>query len=179
MRTGLAAAVVLALSGVSMAGAAGDLTVDVVTRATELNPRNGELAALTDGRIPETDPDAPAFGWGAGGFLVVEWPQPVLLVKIRFCLGQMDRCAYYGYLGGSFNSTGQRIGVNPPLYSREAVPRVTSGWFEVAIPEPGLIDNLGIQFTGATQLFEVEFVGPDGTAVRPASLGLVKRQYGR
>jgi hypothetical protein len=175
----LAVAVLLVVCGATVAGAGADLTVDAVTRATENNPRVGGLDALTDGRIPETDPEAPAFGWSGGGLLAIDWPQPVLLEKIRFYLGQTDRCAYYGYLGGSFNSAGQRVGVDVPLYSREAVPRIASGWFDITIPEPQLIDNMGIQFTGTTQLYEVQFIGPDGTAVRPTSLGLLKQGRGR
>ena len=50
-----------------MVGSAGaqDLTVDAVTRATELNPTTGCVAVLTDGRTPDTDENTPAFGWEA------------------------------------------------------------------------------------------------------------------
>ena len=54
-----------------------------------------------------------------------------------------------------------------------------SGWFEVAIREPVPIDNMGIQFTGGALLYEIQFLGPDGTAVTPTSLGLVKQSHGR
>ena len=56
MRTRAAIVSVLVLTAGATAGAAGDLTVDAVTRATELNPSVGSLTALTDGRVPETDP---------------------------------------------------------------------------------------------------------------------------
>lgn len=157
-----------------------DLTVDAVTRATVLNPSTGDVAALTDGRLPDTDPTAPAFGWPVAGFLVVEWPQPVLVEQVRVYLGEMDRYAVYGYLGGSFNDTGQRVGVQTPAYSREGLwPGVEAGWFDMPIPAPVEIDNMGIQFTGGARIYEIQFVGPHGTVIAPASLGEIKRAYAR
>ena len=70
---------------------AADLTVDAVTRATELNPNTGNVAVLIDGLTPDTDPQAAAFGWNVAGFLVVEWTHPVILEKIRVYLGDIDR----------------------------------------------------------------------------------------
>jgi len=179
MFLGAVAATVVLAAGLVPA-VAQDLTVDVVTRATELNPRTGDVAALTDGRLPDTDPAAPAFGWPTAGFLVVEWPQPVQLAKIRLYLGEMDRYAYYGYLGGTFNSTGQRIGETVPVYTREGLwPGLATGWFDIDIAATAQIDNMGIQFTGGAVIYEIQFVGPNGTLVRPSSLGLIKQELGR
>jgi len=156
-----------------------DLTVDAVTRATELNPSVGDIAVLTDGITPDQDAQAAAFSWPVAGFLVVEWPHPVVLEKIRVYLGDIDRYAYYGYLGGAFNNTGQRSGGSTPVYNREGLGPGTEGWFDIPITATAPIDNMGIQFTGGATLYEIQFIGPEGTAVQPATLGLIKRRLTR
>ena len=159
-----------------------DLTPDAVTRATTLNPWTGDLAALTDGRTPDNDPDAPAFEWRAIGLLAVEWPKPVSLATIRVYLGEMERYAVYGYLGGHFTETGQRVDVETPVYSQEGlVPIDATGWYDIPCVRPlpcppeAQVDNIGFQVIGGATLYEIQFLGSDGTCIQTTTFGAIKR----
>lgn len=167
---------VLLLSGPLSAGS--DLTVDAVTRATTLNPSVGDLAVLTDGKTPDQDPNAAAFSWSSMGLLAVEWPAPVQVAAIRVYLGEMQRYAVYGYVGGRFTDTGQRVEVETPVFSKEGlVPLDAVGWYEIRLPADKVVDNLGIQLVGTTVLYEIQFLGPGGTAILDASFGIIKRAF--
>ena len=172
------ASVILAAWLAAPGWAATDLTVDAVTRATTLNPSVGEVAALTDGRTPDQDPEAPAFSWSSIGLLAVGWPSPVHVATLRIYVGQMQRYAVYGYLGGSYTDTGQRLDVETPVYSKEGiVPLDANGWYEIPLPADQAVDNLGLQLIGSATLYEFQFLGPDGTAVQATSFGIVKKRF--
>ncbi len=152
-----------------------DLTADAVTAATTLNPVVGEVGALFDGRTPDTDPAAPNVMWGGAGLLRVSWPRPVALAKIRVYMGLMERYTVYGYLGGSFSDTGQRQGVEEPLWAVSGLaPLEENLWFDLPCRPDLPIDNLGLSMSGRATLYEVRFLGPDGTAVTPTSYAWVK-----
>lgn len=152
-----------------------DLGVDVVTRATTLNPVEGDVAVLTDGLTPENAPDAAVVHWSGVGMLRVEWPETVPLATIRIYAGLAERYSMYAYIGGSFDTSGQRVEVQEPIYVREGLaPLDTDIWFEIAC-DPGVpIDNLGLIFVGNSVIYEIQFLGPAGTAIEPASLGALK-----
>lgn len=156
--------------------AAPDLTPDAVTRATTLNPSIGDVAWLTDGRTPDSDSGALPFEWVAAGLVAVAWPEPIHLATIRVYLGDMERYAVYGYLGGSFTENGQRVDVETPAYSKEGlVPIDAGGWFDIPCRSDVLIDNIGFQVIGGAVLYEMQFLGPDGTAIEPTTFGALKR----
>ncbi|MFH1570079.1 MAG: hypothetical protein ABIL09_18955 [Gemmatimonadota bacterium] len=178
MKTG--ALLIAALLAAGTPGAATDLTPDAMTRATTLNPSEGDVACLTDGRTPDTDPGATAFSWDSVGLLVVEWEAPVSLTSVRMYLGLVNQYAVYTYLGGRFDEHGQREGEAVPTYTRNGiVPFDATGWYEVTMPSDARIDNLGLQVINGAMLYEVQFIGPGGTPVTPTSLGLVKRSFSR
>jgi len=153
-----------------------DLTVDAVTRATTANPMVGDVASLTDGRTPDDDPEAPAVEWSGVGLLIVAWPQPVRLATIRMYVVNVDRYGVYGYLGGSYTDTGQRLEVDTPAFLREGlVPVDVEGWYSITCDPEVSIDNLGLQVLGSALVYEVQFLGPDGTAIQSASFGTIKR----
>jgi hypothetical protein len=165
---------------VASLGTAQDLTLDAVTRATTLNPSTGAVAVLHDGRTPDLDPTAPAFTWESTGLFAVSWDHPVQVAALRVYLGEMQRYAVYGYLGGRFTDTGQRVDVETPVFSREGlVPIDAAGWYEIALPGDRAVDNLGIQVIGSAILYEIQLVGPAGTAVELSSLGLIKKDFAR
>ena len=152
-----------------------DLGVDVVTRATTLNPMEGDVAVLTDGLTPENAADAAAVRWSGVGMLRVEWPETVPLATIRVYAGLAERYSMYAYVGGSFNVQGQRLEVLDTTYTREGLaPLDENIWFEIACDPEVPIDNLGLIFVGNSVIYEIQFLGPAGTAIEPASLGLLK-----
>jgi hypothetical protein len=177
MSLGRTAACLLAIIMVAGSAGAMDLTLDAVTRATELNPSVGDVSALTDGRTYATDQEAPTFGWDVAGLLAVMWPEPIMLERVRVYLGYMDRYAVYAFLGGSYSTTGQRIGVETPAFSREGLGHDEEGWVDIVISGAEPIDNIGIQFSGGAALYEIQFIGPDATVIEPASLGFIKRRH--
>lgn len=152
--------------------------MDAVTRATTLNPSIGDPAALTDGRTPDLDADAPAFEWLGLGLLAVAWPQPMVVTTLRVYLGYMDRYTVLGFVGGNYTETGRRVDVETPVYSRDGiVTAAASGWYEIRLPSEQAIDNLGFQVTGGAILYEIDFLGADGTTISFASFGTVKRLF--
>ena len=153
-----------------------DLSVDAVTRATTLNPMKGDVAVLTDGITPETDPQAGAVEGGGVGLLRVEWPRLVSLATIRIYAGLAERYSVLGYAGGTFNDQGQREEVETPAYSVEGLaPLDANIWFDIPCRPDIPIDNLGLVFVGTSIIYEVQFIGPIDTAVEQATLGLVKK----
>ncbi len=159
----------------SAATAQTDLTVDAVTRPTTLNPVVGDVAMLTDGITPENDTAAAAVQWGGVGMVRVEWPLAVPLATIRFYAGLAERYSMYAYVGGSFDATGQRVEVQEPTYLREGLaPLDEDVWFEIACDSAVPIDNLGLIFSGTSVIYEIQFLGPAGTAIEAGSLGLLK-----
>jgi hypothetical protein len=153
-----------------------DITPDAVTRATTLNTSIGDVSVLTDRRTPDSDPDASPFQWRSLGLLVVEWPESIYLATIRIYIGDMDRYAVYGYLGGYFTETGQRVDVETPSYTREGlVPVDAVGWYDIPCSSDILIDNIGIQISGGATLYEIQLLGPDGTAIRATTFGVLKK----
>ena len=158
--------------------AASDITLDAVTRATVLNPSIGDPAALTDRRTPDLDPDAAAFEWIGLGLLAVAWPEPVQVATLRVYLGTMGRYSVLGFVGGSYNQTGQRRDVVEPIYSSDGiVAAAKSGWYEIPLPTDRLIDNLGFQVVDGAVFYEVEYLTPEGTAIAASSFGAIKRLF--
>jgi len=168
-------AVVLAAAS---AGAQTDLGVDVVTRATTLNPIEGDVAVLTDGITPEEDPAAAAVRWGGVGMVRVEWPDLVDLATIRVYAGLAESYSLYAYVGGSFDAEGQRLEVNEMTYGREGLaPLEENIWFEIECDASLPIDNLGLIFSGNSVIYEIQFLGPAGTVIAPASFGVLKARH--
>ncbi|MFH1566490.1 MAG: hypothetical protein ABIL09_00710, partial [Gemmatimonadota bacterium] len=113
--------------------------------------------------------------WGGAGLLRAEWPRPVELAAIRVYLGLMERYAVYAYQGGSYTDTGQRVEAETPAWSKEGLaPLELNRWFEIPCRPEIPVDNIGLSLVGRTVLYEIQFLGPDGTAVEPVSYGLVK-----
>jgi len=162
------------------AAAQTDLGVDVVTRPTTLNPMEGDVAVLIDGLTPDNDPAAAAVAWSGVGMVRVEWPRAVPLATIRVFAGLAERYAMYAYVGGSFDTNGQRVEVEEPTYIREGLaPLEENIWFEIDCDADQPIDNLGIIFTGTVVVYELQFLGPEGTAIVPGSLGALKARRQR
>lgn len=159
----------------SVAAAQTDLTVDATTRATTLNPHEGVVASLTDGVTLEDDENAASMMWGGVGLLVAEWDEPVHVAKVRIFLGLMERYGFYGYQGGGFTDTGTRIDVETPAYSREGLaPLDENIWWDLEADAQTAVDNVALSVVGTTVLYEIQFLGPDGTVIQPSSLGLLK-----
>ena len=171
-RRALLCAVPLATSAST---ARADLTADAVSAATSLNPVIGVITWLFDGQTPPTDPAAGAVEWGGAGLLRVTWPRPVMLARIRVYLGLMERYTVYGYQGGGFSDTGQRVDVEEPVWTTSGLaPLETDRWFDIPC-KPGIaVDNIGLSMVGRTVIYEMQFLGPDGTVIAPASFALIK-----
>lgn len=153
-----------------------DLTVDAITRATTLNPYDGDVAVLTDGITLEDDEAAGAVAWGGAGLFVAEWAEPVKISRVRIFLGLMERYAFYAYSGGSFSDAGTRIDVEETAYTIEGLaPLDENIWWEFETDATLAVDNVGLSVGGTTVLYEIQFIGPDGTVIEPVSLGLLKR----
>ena len=145
-----------------------DITPDAVTMATTHNMSTGEVAYLTDGRIPDRDSLAPAFTWNWIGLLAVSWPDTVHLAKIRVYLGEMSSYRLFGYSGGGFTEEGYRVGVETAAFGLEnVVPPGTTGWYEITCAPEVAIDNLSFQVIGGAVMYEMQFLAPDGFAVHP------------
>lgn len=158
----LAAAEILALT---------DITPDAVTMATTRNPWTGEVAWLTDGRTPDGDPEAPAVRWEWIGLLAVSWPEPVRLAKIRVYLGELGRYRVFGYMGGSFDQDGERVGVETAVYGRQdLVPAGSTGWCDISFPQEPPVDNISFQVIGGAVVYEMQFLAADGRAVAPGAV---------
>jgi hypothetical protein len=68
--------------------------------------------------------------------------------------------------------------VQVPVYSREGiVPVGAEGWYDIPCPADVSIDNLGFQVVGGATLYEVQFLGPNGTAIQSTTLSAVKRRF--
>ena len=153
-----------------------DLTVDAVTRATTLNPYDGNVAALTDGITLEDDAAAGAVAWGGAGLFVAAWEEPVKIARVRIYLGLMERYAFYAYLGGSFSDAGTRIEVEEVAYTKEGLaPLDENIWWEFEAQPEIAVDGIGLSLGGTTVIYEIQFLGPDGTAIEPMSLGMLKK----
>lgn len=172
---GSAAAILIVCAALEVS-ALRDITLDAVTMATVTNSPVGELAWLTDGRTPATDPQAPGVQWEWTGLVIVSWPDAVDLGSIQVYLGELRLCRISGYLGGGFTEEGQRLGEAEAAFDCEAVPpEGTTGWYEIPCASDEPIDNLSFQVVGGAVIYEMRFLTPGGTAVQPASLGQIKR----
>ena len=150
-----------------------DITPDAITMATSRNFWTGDAAWLTDGRTPDKDPQAPAFGWDWIGLLAVSWPDPVRLSGVRVYLGEMSRYRLFAYAGGGFTQKGYRVGIETAVYGREdIVPPGTTGWDEIPCNPEHPVDNISFQVIGGAVIYEMQFLSPNGSARRP---GILKR----
>jgi hypothetical protein len=156
--------------------AAKDITFDAVTMATTHNVWMGEMAWLTDGRTPDTDSEAQAVQWVWIGLLAVSWPDTVRLETVRVYLGELHTYRLFGYVGGSFTEEGLRLGEELPAYGWEKMtPEGLSGWYDIPCASPSPIDNISFQVIGGATIYEMQFLGPGGTAIQPASFGVIKK----
>ena len=155
-----------------------DLTPDAVTMATTSNPWTGEVAWLTDRRTPDTDPEAAAVQWNWIGLLAVSWPDTVRLGAIRVYLGELHTYRVFGYLGGGFSENGLRLGEELAVYGWEkTAPEGVAGWYEIPCESETAVDNISFQVIGGATVYEIQFLSPAGTAIRPFSLGAIKRTF--
>jgi hypothetical protein len=145
-----------------------DITPDAVTMATTRNLWTGEVAWLTDGRTPDTDPGAGALKWEGVGLVAVSWSDTVRIERIRVYLGDMTRYRVFGYLGGHFNQRGDRVGVETAVYGREdMVSAEKTGWYDISFPPETPIDNLSFQVIDGAAIYEIQILGPDDESHKP------------
>jgi len=157
--TVLAAALTLGAVAPSQVGLK-DITADAVTKATIRNIHTGDVAALTDGRVPDDAMSAEALAWEGVGMVTVSWPDSVRLVRIRAFVTGVNRYRIFGYAGGGFSDRGDREGVETAVYGREdVVPRGTSGWWDIPFPPDMAIDNLSFQVIDGGAIYEMRFFG--------------------
>jgi hypothetical protein len=155
-----------------------DITLDAVTMATTHNFWTGDLTWLTDGRVPDNDPEAQAVEWEWIGLLAVSWPDTVRLETIRVYFGELHTYRLFAYVGGSFTEEGQRLGEEFSVYGwEEAVPEGITGWYDIPCPAESPVDNISFQVIGGATIYEMRFLRPGGTAIQPASFGAVKRSF--
>jgi len=145
-----------------------DITPDAVTMATTRNLWTGDVGRLTDGRTPDEDPEASALTWEGVGLVAVSWPDTVRLARIHVYHHDMTRYRVFGYLGGSFNAHGDRVGVESAVYGREdRAPTADTGWLDISFPPESPIDNLSFQVIDGAAIYEMQFFGPGDEQVRP------------
>jgi hypothetical protein len=148
-----------------------DLTPDAVTMATTRNLWTGDVAWLTDGRTPDEDPHALAFEWNWIGLLAVSWPDTVRLASIRVYLGKMGQYRIYGYAGGHFTEEGYRVGADTAVFGlADSVPAGSSGWYDIPCEPEFSVDNISFQVIGGATIYEMQFLGPNGTTIQPEEM---------
>lgn len=151
---------------------------DAVSRATEWNDHEGDLALLVDGKVPTLDGDARPFVWNTKGILVFEWPKELSLKMVRIFVGNVgNNYQVRTYIGGRLDESGS---LREPEGERTSLVmedrRLTNQWLEIPLPTGTVADNLELWTLGPTEFFEVEVLAASSqTAVAPSSWARIKR----
>jgi hypothetical protein len=155
-----------------------NLAPDAVSRATTWNEHEGDVAWLTDGITPPAD-GAFAFQWNTKGILVFVWDsvQPVDRVRIRVGAIANDY-QVRTYVGGHLQHEGATRDPEGELTARvDDRSRVVDGWQEILLPSATTADNLELPPLGPVQLFEVEILTTESTAVESIPWAVAKAAH--
>ena len=180
MRTKTVAQTVLVAALVASPAAGRNISVDAITRATTYHSHEGDVAVLTDGRLPDGDEATPAFVWNTQGILVFEWSDPLPLIRVRVYAGAIGNdYVIRSFVGGRLNDEGTlREPAGLLTANAEEYSRATNGWTDTVLPEGTVADNIELLALGPIELYDVEIlVGVDETAVRSLQWSEVKGDY--
>ena len=150
---------------------------DAVTKATEgYNTYTGELAYLTDGKVPQNDEAPGVFKWANKGFLIFELPYPVSISEVRINVGESSGpYTVTFFLGAKLSADGQTR--SPEGVEQGYIANydyATHQWVSLKPDTPIIADYVQLDTIGSPDIYEMEILAEDNTSVQTTSWGWIR-----
>jgi hypothetical protein len=158
-----------------------NIAPDALTRATQgYNQYEGELNWLSDGIYPDNNAGASAFVWPNKGNLVFEFAAPYKVLGLRLRVGA-DAGLYqvWAYRNAEYGEDGQTAGADMEVLADAVNDQfVEDAWVDLFFERAVETDYIELSTSQGAELYEVEILGTEQTAVWQTSWADIKNTYG-